>query len=294
MENMPEDFSTVIADMLARIERLEKEVAALRTSAPVQADDTPITMDFSDIAGFGSAAAGGAGADVSPTPLTDLPQEDVPVEIGLPEETPEEAPVEIGLPEEMPVETPEEAPVEIGLPEEMPEEAPVEIDLPDETPVEIGLPDNMPEETVPEEPVVEIPAAGPEEDTAFSSLFGEEEQAPAPARKRRRSSAPKEDIPESRKILLDTLTDSCPWRHDNPGPEVRELRSAIGLGDKVFFCHSLFRDDNALYQDTIVRLNSMKKLDEAVDYLKETFPEWDWNSDKVYRFMMAVRRKVRG
>ena len=252
MENMPEDFSTVIADMLARIERLEKEVAALRTSAPVQADDTPITMDFSDIAGFGSAAAGGAGADVSPTPLTDLPQEDVPVEIGLPEETPEEAPVEI------------------------------------------GLPDNMPEETVPEEPVVEIPAAGPEEDTAFSSLFGEEEPSPAPARKGRRSSAPKEDIPESRKILLDALTDSCPWRHDTPGPEVRELRSAIGLGDKVFFCHSLFRDDNALYQDTIVRLNSMKKLDEAVDYLKETFPEWDWNSDKVYRFMMAVRRKVRG
>ena len=229
MENMPEDFSTVIADMLARIERLEKEVAALRTSAPVQADDTPITMDFSDIAGFGSAAAGGAGADVSPTPLTDLPQEDVPVEIGLPEE-----------------------------------------------------------------PVVEIPADGPEEDTAFSSLFGEEEPAPAPARKGRRSSAPKEDIPESRKILLDALTDSCPWRHDTPGPEVRELRSAIGLGDKVFFCHSLFRDDNALYQDTIVRLNSMKKLDEAVDYLKETFPEWDWNSDKVYRFMMAVRRKVRG
>ena len=267
MENMPEDFSTVIADMLARIERLEKEVAALRTSAPVQADDTPITMDFSDIAGFGSAAAGGAGADVSPTPLTDLPQEDVPVEIGLPEEMPEEAPVEI------------------DLPDETPEEAPVEIDLPEETPMEIDLP---------EEPVVEIPAAGPEEDTAFSSLFGEEEPAPAPARKGRRSSAPKEDIPESRKILLDTLTDRCPWRHDNPGPEVRELRSAIGLGDKVFFCHSLFRDDNALYQDTIVRLNSMKKLDEAVDYLKETFPEWDWNSDKVYRFMMAVRRKVRG
>ena len=279
MENMPEDFSTVIADMLARIERLEKEVAALRTSAPVQADDTPITMDFSDIAGFGSAAAGGAGADVSPTPLTDLPQEDVPVEIGLPEETPEDVPVEIGLPEE----TPEEAPVEIDLPEETPEEAPMEIGLPEEMPVE-----------TPEEPVVEIPAAGPEEDTAFSSLFGEEEQAPAPARKRRRSSAPKEDIPESRKILLDALTDSCPWRHDTPGPEVRELRSAIGLGDKVFFCHSLFRDDNALYQDTIVRLNSMKKLDEAVDYLKETFPEWDWNSDKVYRCMMAVRRKVRG
>ncbi|MGN0195634.1 MAG: hypothetical protein ACI4AE_04170 [Candidatus Cryptobacteroides sp.] len=277
---MPEDFSAVIADLLARIERLEKEVAALRTSAPVQADDTPITMDFSDIAGFGPAAPEGDGAVASPDPLTELPQEDSPVEIDLPEVDPDEAPVEIDLPEE----TPAEAPVEIDLPEEMPGEAPVEIDLPEE----------MPEEAVPDEPVVEIPAAGPEEDIAFSSLFGEEAPSPAPARKGRRSLSPKEPAPESKKILLDALTDSCPWRHDTPGPEVRELRSAIGLGDKVFFCHSLFRDDNALYQDTIVRLNSMKKLDDAVDYLKETFPEWDWNSDKVYRFMMAVRRKVRG
>jgi len=37
----------------------------------------------------------------------------------------------------------------------------------------------------------------------------------------------------------------------------------------------------------------MSTLSEAVHYLSETFPEWDLDSDDVYRFMMAVRRKVR-
>ena len=78
-----------------------------------------------------------------------------------------------------------------------------------------------------------------------------------------------------------------------PGPEVRSLRSAIALGDQVVFINRLFRKDSALYQSTIDALNNMSTLSEAVHYLSETFPEWDLDSDDVYRFMMAVRRKVR-
>ena len=74
---------------------------------------------------------------------------------------------------------------------------------------------------------------------------------------------------------------------------MKSLRSAIGLGDQVIFIKRLFRDDSALYQDTIEKLNAMKSLDEAVGYINGTFPEWDMESDDVYRFMMAVRRKVR-
>ena len=55
----------------------------------------------------------------------------------------------------------------------------------------------------------------------------------------------------------------------------------------------LFRKDSALYQDTIDRLNAMDSLSEAMDYLSGTFPEWDLDSDDVYRFMMAVRRRIR-
>ena len=83
------------------------------------------------------------------------------------------------------------------------------------------------------------------------------------------------------------------WRIDMPGPEVRSLRSAIALGDQVVFINRLFRKDSALYQSTIDALNNMSTLSEAVHYLSETFPEWDLDSDDVYRFMMAVRRKVR-
>ena len=44
---------------------------------------------------------------------------------------------------------------------------------------------------------------------------------------------------------------------------------------------------------TLTRINSMETLDEAVDFICSEFPSWDLNSDLVYRFMMAVRRKVR-
>ena len=83
------------------------------------------------------------------------------------------------------------------------------------------------------------------------------------------------------------------WRTDIPGPEVKSLRSAIALGDQVVFINRLFRKDSALYQDTIDRLNAMDSLSEAMDYLSGTFPEWDLDSDDVYRFMMAVRRRIR-
>jgi hypothetical protein len=37
----------------------------------------------------------------------------------------------------------------------------------------------------------------------------------------------------------------------------------------------------------------MTTLDQVVDYVKTEFPEWDLNSELVYRFMMAVRRRVK-
>lgn len=78
-----------------------------------------------------------------------------------------------------------------------------------------------------------------------------------------------------------------------PGPEVRSLRSAIALGDQVVFINRLFRKDSSLYQSTIDILNNTPTLSAAIDYLSETFPEWDLESEDVYRFMMAVRRKIR-
>lgn len=94
-------------------------------------------------------------------------------------------------------------------------------------------------------------------------------------------------------LVLDAMAGDAAWRTDIPGPEVKSLRSAIALGDQVVFINRLFRKDSALYQDTVDRLNAMDSLSEAISYLSGTFPEWDLNSDDVYRFMMAVRRRIR-
>lgn len=95
------------------------------------------------------------------------------------------------------------------------------------------------------------------------------------------------------KSISDAAAGKQAWRKDIPGPEVKDVRSAISLNDRVMFISTLFREDSMLFQDVVNRINSLNNLDKIVSYLVETFPEWNMESDLVYRFMMAVRRKVR-
>lgn len=130
----------------------------------------------------------------------------------------------------------------------------------------------------------------PEED-GFS-LFGgmSEEEEP----KARKTKAPSEHRQYSgHKVIADQKYGNEAWRKDMPGPEVKDVRSAISLNDRVMFISTLFRDDSMLFQDVINRINALTTLEKAVQYLKENFPEWDMDSELVYRFMMSVRRKIR-
>lgn len=87
-------------------------------------------------------------------------------------------------------------------------------------------------------------------------------------------------------------TEDLPWRLDKPGLPVKNIRSGISLYDRALFIGTLFREDYALYDKTISELNALSTLDEAVDYLAETFPDWNLRSDIVYNFMMAIRKKL--
>lgn len=130
----------------------------------------------------------------------------------------------------------------------------------------------------------------PEED-GFS-LFGgmAEEEEP----KARKTKAPSEHRQYSgHKVIADQKYGNEAWRKDMPGPEVKDVRSAISLNDRVMFISTLFRDDSMLFQDVINKINALATLEKAVQYLKENFPEWDMDSELVYRFMMSVRRKIR-
>ena len=93
--------------------------------------------------------------------------------------------------------------------------------------------------------------------------------------------------------VIDSMTDRQAWRTDMPGSPVRDIRSAISLNDRILFINGLFAQDPMAFQETLTRINQMETLDEVVAYLVAARPDWDLESEIVYRFMMAVRRKVK-
>lgn len=191
--------------------------------------------------------------------------------------------------------------------DDIPEAEPETEDLPESEPEVEQEPEDLPEavpgQEIQAEPETEAEpeqVAGtepepkqedlPEED-GFS-LFGgmAEEEEP----KARKTKAPSEHRQYSgHKVIADQKYGNEAWRKDMPGPEVKDVRSAISLNDRVMFISTLFRDDSMLFQDVINKINALTTLEKAVQYLKENFPEWDMDSELVYRFMMSVRRKIR-
>ena len=195
--------------------------------------------------------------------------------------------------------------VEVPVPEQIAAEAepaepePVgtsgEPDLP-EAAIEPDLPEPEPSEPVvanePEEPAGAQDAAAPvsvnaDEAGDVNSLFGAVEDVHKVHRKGLNDRA------VSVKAVMDMKPEKPEWYTAIPGPEVKDIRSAISLNDRVMFITTLFRDDSMLFQDVVSKVNAMTSLDKVADYLTSTFPEWDMYSDMVYRFMMAVRRKLR-
>ena len=154
------------------------------------------------------------------------------------------------------------------------------------------------EETEPEITATSETATGDlpaTEEDAPESVFGElwGESKPAPAKKPAPRTLNDVNAASVHKAVIDSRPDKPRWYTDIPGPEVKDVRSAISLNDRVLFICSLFRDDSMLFQDVVNRINSFPTLEKAVEYLSGTFPEWDIYSDNVHRFMMAVRRKIR-
>ena len=164
--------------------------------------------------------------------------------------------------------------------------------------VEEGPAESVPVESRPEIPATsetatgDLPAA---EEEAPESVFGElwGESKPAAAKKPAPRTLNDVNAASVHKAVIDSRPDKPRWYADIPGSEVKDVRSAISLNDRVLFICSLFRDDSMLFQDVVNRINSFPTLEKAVEYLSETFPEWDIYSDNVHRFMMAVRRKIR-
>lgn len=129
-------------------------------------------------------------------------------------------------------------------------------------------------------PIEEVPAQAPAKAQTPATPAAEE---------------PKAAILDSKKAetaVMDVMAEKQAWRTDRPGSQVKNVISAISLNDRVLLINVLFREDPMLFQDTISAFNGMASLDEAIAYIQTHFPEWDMNSEPVYRLMMAVRRKL--
>ena len=138
----------------------------------------------------------------------------------------------------------------------------------------------------PVEEIVPLPEVFPEpeadDDDDDLPLFAEPESIFEAAQK----------SPKTRKAVLDVMEDKQAWRTDIPGAPVKDILSAISLNDRVQFINVLFNGDPGLFQQARAQINAMETLDQAVEYITSTY-NWDLGSQVVYRFMMAVRRKVK-
>ena len=93
--------------------------------------------------------------------------------------------------------------------------------------------------------------------------------------------------------IIDAMLDKLAWKTDMPGSAVKDVRLAISLNDRILFINKLFAEDPMAFQTAIGRLNARESLDQVMEYVVAEHPDWNLESDIVYRFMMAVRRKVR-
>ncbi len=212
-------------------------------------------------------------------------EEMVPIDLELDD-------IQYDAPAEMPVDEPVEIPVEV--PAETPVEVPIEV--PAEVPVEDEPDDDLPFYDLPAEPVEEAveevaeePADLPAEEPVVQD---DDDDLPIFAEP---VAVPEEPVVDqkTRPAVIDSMIDRQAWRTDMPGTQVKDIRSAISLNDRILFINMLFNQDPMAFQEALTKINQMTTLDEAVSYIVAERPDWDLGSETVYRFMMAVRRKIR-
>ena len=261
MENREQQILSEIKEMMASIriqlEKLDDKMAELQQVVdPEGVAAMPIDIEISD------------------EHLVEEPQVVVVQEIPLEMEEPVSAIEEPVAEDPAVVETVVEEPVveEVAVQETVVEETPV-VEVEEDLPVAV-------EEDLPVAEEEDLPVAEEDDDDDLP-LFAE----PTPLFEAAQAS------PKAKKAVLDVMEDKQAWRTDMPGAPVRDLLSAISLNDRVQFINTLFNGDPAIFQQTRAKINMMTSLDQVLEFITANF-NWDLNSQVVYRFMMAVRRKI--
>ena len=138
-------------------------------------------------------------------------------------------------------------------------------------------------ESEPEQNPEPEPESEQDEDEDLPGVFDQPEPLYAAA----------QSAPKVKPSVVEVMAETHPWRTDMPGTTVKDVRSAISLNDRIIFINYLFDEDPMAFQEAITQINTMTSLDQAEDYLSSGHPDWDFTSELVYRFMMAIRRRLK-
>ena len=310
MGNIDEKRLSALLERIGKIkvelEALENEVRGLGTisgsaeesvkpeeSPKTAFDETPIDIAIQDIdispviedpaVEYAASPMVAELAEVTAEPAGQEIPATEPVEVAAEpagQETPATEPVEVAA-EPAGQETPVAGPDEVAVGPDATADPTTVDDLP--------FDDDLPLEAEPE------PIPEPAEEPALEPMLDIEPElvtksTPEPAPKSKVSIL---DSQKAETAVMDVMAEKQAWRTDRPGSQVKNVISAISLNDRVLLINVLFKEDPILFQNTISAFNNMTSLDEAIAYINANFPDWDLNSEPVYRLMMAVRRKLR-
>ena len=167
--------------------------------------------------------------------------------------------------------------------------APVEDPAPVEEPAPVAVPEPEP---VVEEPFIDITEPDLGNDLPDLLLDDAPMAEPVFVEAKPVASINDAEAAKPKPAVIDVMADTCAWRTDIPGSPVRNIISGISLNDRILFINTLFKGDAQAFQATISLFNTYESLSQAEDFIRSNYPGWDLNSEVVYRFMMAVRRKL--
>ena len=146
-------------------------------------------------------------------------------------------------------------------------------------PAQQDQPDTL-EETTEPEPVVE-PVLEP---------IVEPEPAPIVEQTPAAEPAPQVQEPVVAPVVEKPTPRPMPQQTSLFGAAVEDIRQAISLGDRFLFQRELFAGNGELMQKTLDEINALGSLNEAMEYIAETF-EWDKESTAVQLFENVLKRR---
>lgn len=101
------------------------------------------------------------------------------------------------------------------------------------------------------------------------------------------------NITDITEAVIDRMKPKLPsWKTDMPGYRIEDVNDGISLNDRIFLLTELFSGDAELFKETLSIINGSDDFEQFESYVYDRFPDWNMESEAVYRLMMLARRRL--